>query len=410
MNHRHTSHRLSAPGVAPLCAALLVVTASSPAAAGGRAAALGPGGFAAERGIIAAALNPAQLALDAAPRWSVSLLGIDAAAGNNAFSLDDYKRYNGTFLDENDKAAILTAIDEQAGLESFGSSRGVLPGLQVGPVALFLITRAAASDQEPKTLFETALIGADLHDELQINAHADATLWSEVGVAYGRAQGRLRYGGAAKLLIGHYWNRSWSKSTLTPILADSILTSVASDAGAYIQSAEGGTGFGLDLGCAWESGPTLVSIAVSNLYSRIRWDRDPWLEGSALHSDDLVGEEFPDAEDTDRAIEPFTDAVPTTWRLGATRRLNSTWLALAGYTHDSVAGSEFGVGAEWSRFGWLSLRAGVAYASVVGLRLSSGFGLALGPLRWDLSVTQGGGLINGVHGLGLATTLSWVNG
>jgi hypothetical protein len=402
MNRRRTLQLLS------LGTALLTATAS-PAAAGSRADALGPAGFAAERGITAARLNPAHLALDAAPRWSATLVGMELTAGNSSFSLADYKRYNGTFLDESDKATILAAIDN-SGMESFANGHGILPGVQIGPIALFALTRAAGSQHASRALFEAALLGVDLRNPLQLDADADATVWSEIGVAYGHAHGDLRFGAAAKLLVGHYREKGWSIGTLTPIFADSVLSSVATDGAAYTQTAEGGNGFGLDLGVAWERGATTLSLAAGNLFGRIRWDQAPHIEGSSHHSPDLVGEEFPEGEDIDEPIAPFSDSVPTTWRLGATHRLAPTWLLLAGLTHDDVAGSEFGFGGEWSGIGWLPLRAGLAHADIVGLRLSSGFGLALGPLRWDLSITQSGGLFNNVKGLGLGTTLSLVGG
>ncbi|MAE72355.1 MAG: hypothetical protein CME06_18035 [Gemmatimonadetes bacterium] len=386
--------------------AAAVSTLSTGAIGAVRSAAMGGVGFPDSRGIATVLWNPALLDREDRPPWSVAVLALDVELGNSSLSLSDYKRYNGAVLSESDKSSILSAIDAD-GLETYAAGRGLYPGVQYGSAAIFATTRGAESGKLSKAAVEAVLIGFDLRDELDLAGQGEATLWTEIGVAYAHRIGDVQVGASVKRLFGHYTIKSWCVGEVTPILADSVLKSVGTDGSAYTREADGGGGWGIDLGFArqWES--TTLSVSVSNLVAQIDWSGNPWLQGVTHRSSDLVGEEFPEGEETDESVAPFTTDLPATWRLGAAHRPSPTWTLVAGMVRDSVTGSELGLGSEWRGVDWLPLRFGTALHSVDGIRLSTGLGLIVGGFNLDLSVGQGNGVFGGAKGVGVGVGVSF---
>ncbi len=229
-----------------------------------------------------------------------------------------------------------------------------------------------------------------------------------MGVAYAHRFGEVLVGGSAKRLLGHYTVKTWIDGEVTPISADSVLTSVGTNGSAYARDADGGGGWGIDLGIARRWGSTTVSASVSNLIAQIRWSGNPWLRGVTHRSDDLVGEEFPEGEEIDEGIATFTTDLPPTWRIGVAHQPSPTWVTAAGLVRDSATGSEIGLGAEWRGVEWLPLRFGGAVNSVDGLRLSTGLGLVFRGFSLDLSIAQGSGVLGGAKGVGVGVTAAFV--
>ncbi len=103
-----------------------------------------------------AAINPANLALEDRKNYSVKLFSLAAYADNNAFTLADYKKYNGAYLSNTDKEDILAKIPEE-GLNIDLSANAAVLSFSVGSFAFLAEGIADGDGNLPKGPIELAL-------------------------------------------------------------------------------------------------------------------------------------------------------------------------------------------------------------------------------------------------------------
>ncbi len=373
--------------------------------------ALGGGGLAASRGISSAWQNPAHLALPDGPSWSIGLVGAQAAIGNDAFSLSDYQSYNGAYLDQGAKDEILGAIGPE-GMALHAAASGALPGIHIGPFAAFSTTMLHSSATLSRTWAELVLDGVQLDEAIDLGTTAGVLdAWSELGVAHGRRIGPLAFGASIKWLQGHYHVESEAAGDLSPTVEDGVITSLGATGSLRATTAEGGSGWGVDVGLALLLGRTTLSAAASNFAGSIHWDQNPRLTGLVYDEELELGEEPPEPQEIDETIDPFDAALPQVWRAGLAHPVSDRLLAVAaasrvGSGADAV--DDFGAGLELRPFSWFGLRFGSGHSSVDGVRFTGGIGFSPGPIALDFGVGHRGGFFGSAMGLDLALTLALV--
>jgi hypothetical protein len=106
-------------------------------------------------------VNPAQLAYPERPGFACRILGLEAEAGNNSFSIAQYNRYTGAFLGDSAKADILGSIPK-SGLLLAGGAQAAGAEFGYGNFAASVRTAGSAEATLPRDAFDLALQGNEL--------------------------------------------------------------------------------------------------------------------------------------------------------------------------------------------------------------------------------------------------------
>jgi hypothetical protein len=114
------------------------------------------------------------------------------------------------------------------------------------------------------------------------------------------------------------------------------------------------------------------------------------------------------SQDTSRTIESFSHRPPATLRLGALYVWKRLFLTsdITGIL-DSDPHWMLSAGVEYHPASFIALRGGSRVETTYGVSLSSGLGLYLGNIRWDIALQSTGGITSqSSRGLAVATQIS----
>ncbi|HOX26737.1 MAG TPA: DUF5723 family protein [Candidatus Krumholzibacteria bacterium] len=400
-------------------AASLGFAATAAAAGDARSLAMGGAATAAARGLAAAAWNPANLAFGGGA--SLGLAGVTADLYNNSFSLGRYNEVAGETLTESDKARLLADIPVEGFALDGSVSAGAL-GLQIGRFALTTAALGAGRGNLDRDFFDLVLFGNEPGATVDVSdTWGEGWAVGEASLSWGQplatgASGRLALGVTASYLQGLYeMHVEEARGAVT-----TSLTEIAGEAYASAVKAEGGTGWGLDLGLAWQApGGWTLGVAADNVIGRVDWDRD--VERTVLRvtaadlnalNDDL-DEAIADS-DTTYAAAGYTTELPARLRFGAAHDGGTLLIAAdvwQGFADRAGASRtpQVNLGAEWRPFGLLTPRAGVSLGGSAATSLAGGLGLRLGFWQIDLAVCNRGGLSGAdARGLGFGASTQLV--
>ena len=404
-------------------AALLVLLAAltaGPATAAGDARSLAMGGArtAAARGLDAASANPANLAFS--PGVTVGLAGATADLHNNSFSLGRYNEVAGQTLSVADKERLLADIPDGGFALDTNISAGAL-GVQVGNFAVTTGAVGAGRGNLDRDFFDLVLFGNELGQTADFSdSWGEGYAIGKASLSYGQAVyqgslGRVAVGATASYLHGLYeMHVEEAYGSLTTSMSE-----ISGEAYASAITAEGGSGYGLDLGASWQApGGYTFGIAMDNVVANLDWNgtvertefRVTASEINALN-DDL--DNAVSDSDTTYAVEAFSSTLPRRLRLGAARDTGNFMLA-ADYVQgfENRAGSSttprINLGVEWKPLSWLSPRGGLSMGGAAGNGLALGLGLNLPVFQLDVAVVNRGGFTSDDSqglGFGLSTRL-----
>ena len=409
--------------------------------------------------------NPANLALNDGPNVSIrSVIDFSFSLENNSISIADYNKYNGTFIDVEDKEAILTDIgpgglrfntDVGLGLPVVGGFSFPLPGNFKGAFAFDV--QAGGEGAIPRDMIDFLLYGNQFGYEREA-----------VGKAPGYDIAKWDGDVSALAVLSFALAKQWMPSLLQPYLSQfavggtfkvigggigevlrsngGIETKVnGTNLDAYgVTRMGGGQGFGLDLGVTGVSadGKATVSLAFMNLLDTMTWDAELdvgdftfesrtdsfFVEADRLRALSFAGQnsfgeifDNPLDENGDTVFMEKTGTSAFSTNLPAMLRLGGTYdvfhnLRVNGQ-YDQAFSSGFGIsstprvalGTEYSIVQWFPMRVGLSAGGRVGN--SSAFGFGIGPFSlgstklriFDLAlVNRGGFLPAGTQGMALS--------
>ena len=399
---------------------LTVALTAGPAAGAGDARSLAMGGAqtAVARGVDAAGWNPANLAFS--PGTSIGLVGMTADLHNNSFSLARYNEVSGQTLSDSQKERLLADIPAGGfALDAEVAAGGV--GVQVGRFAVTTSAVGAARGNLDRDFFDLVLFGNELGETVDLS-----DTWGE-GYAIGRASlsfghqvfestlGRFAVGATASYLQGlyemHVEDASGSIQT--------SMSEISGEAYAAAITADGGAGYGLDLGATWQApGGWSLGLALDNVVGHLNWNgtverteiRVAATELSAFNGD---LDNAVTNSDTTYAVSGYSTDLPRRMRLGAARNSGNLLLAadyVQGFADRAGANAtpQLNLGAEWRPLGWIVPRAGLSLGGAAGTGVAGGLGLQVGFWQLDLAVVNRGGFSSGDTrglGFGLSTRL-----
>ena len=249
------------------------------------------------RGVESLYWNPANLALQDSPRYSLPLnLGFTYMLENNSWSISDYNDFNGEFIDEAMKDDLLGNLDKE-GLQ-FNTDLGVFLPLVGGATfpmpwglqsAMAFNLRLGVEGQVPGDFVEFLLRGNQFQREREAlgrDPNYDIAEWD----GQGWALGVLSWGFA----------KPWMPSVVEPYVSEFTVGTTLKFVGGYmgeviksdggfvtrvsgtqmeasgVARRGGGLGFGLDLGVAGVSkdGRTTAGLSLVNLLDVMSWSMD----------------------------------------------------------------------------------------------------------------------------------------
>jgi hypothetical protein len=378
-------------------ACLLFCLAPAPAEAfqSARALALAGSPVADPVGLESVAINPAGLQRHQT-RLQLDLLGISTQVHNNSFTIGDYNRYSGAFLDDSDKAYLLNKVPAD-GLTLDARAGAQAISFMAAPLAVTFTSSAAADGNISRDALELLLYGNATLDSVSLTGtEAETYLTAAVGVSYAQPVARMMGGtltaGATLRYVKGLWIEEVSESQ-----GQLITSAYGIDGDAYLaaRTASGGGGVSADLGFMLDLvGGWTLATSVTNLLGTVNWSGNP--EGhlitfavdslSVLNAGD---DNLMTSDDSTYAIESFSTRLPAVLRLGASRQTGQmTWMGQWEQGLNQVAGGttspRISGGLEWWATGTFPLRAGLAAGGGGDIGASGGSGVHAGVFYFDI--------------------------
>ncbi|MEO0077656.1 MAG: DUF5723 family protein [candidate division WOR-3 bacterium] len=212
--------------------------------------------------------NPAQLAYPERTGMACRILGVAGEVWNNSFSMAQYKRYNGAFLDERAKAEIVGSIPP-TGFRAAGRFDARAVEFGYGCLAASIRTTGTGGLTLPKDVFELVLYGNELGRTYRAEPlNAEAQVLLQAGVAGATAVGRaLTVGAAVRYLRGTFCAELTEGSGYFLTTPEALIA----DGQVAYHTATGGSGWAFDAGATCQLGEWRISVAALDLSPGIRW-------------------------------------------------------------------------------------------------------------------------------------------
>ncbi len=369
------------------------------------------------RGCNSIGFNPANLGLSDRPRFQLQLLAAGSSINNNAFSLEDYSRYNGADLSEADRRDILSMIPSD-GLEFRGTAAVSTLSLAAGPLVISATGEGAATGNLPREIVELAFFGNTMGETISTGlAEGEALAHADLNLAYGYRFGKYGWG---ELTAGINLKYIYGIACIDVSRSGTSLTTssggIDADGSVQIRSSTGGRGMGLDAGIAAKVGEKwTLSAGIRNAASTIKWTRETKITEYLFTVEALNAETAGDSttivsEEIERPVDSFNSSLAPQISLGAAR-LCGDFLMSADLKLGLKEGAgistkpQTALGAEYKGIGFLPLRAGISHGGFHGTSMGLGFGLMLSAFHIDFAWASSGTLLPSLHdGFSLAVS------
>lgn len=420
-------HLVIAGAAALAFAALAGTPLAAQQAFDARSAAMAFSSGADARGLEQVGLNPAALALPMRKPFELNLLSASVSVHNNSFKKSQYDKYftTGDVLTAEDKDAILASIDDK-GLRADLLARVNTLAFAMQNFSLSVVGMGVGTLNIPKDVFELPLNGNGGQGRRYNIDDADGVDWAGLGVFASGAyplpvsgNGTFRFaavGLTAKYISGFAYHKiTRADAELLDFSDDRDRISLNGEFEAV--GAEGGSGFGIDLGGIAGVGEKLtVGMTLLNVASRMRWEdtveRVQWsVREDSIAFPGVIDDSVLVGTDTTFAIDGVTSHLPVVLDLAAAYTLNPQVLLTAEYeqgiTRDmgGTTRSRLAVGVEYKGLAVLPLRAGINLGGKLGAALALGMGIDLPYWFLDVAVINHGRLIPGDYkGLSVGVT------
>jgi hypothetical protein len=370
----------------------------------GRSVGMGGAYSTVARGAESAYWNPADLGFTKSPEWNLMILSLGVNVANNSFNLEQYNRYNGTFLSAEDKQTILNLIPDNG---FNGSISADLMGLGVSwhNFAFTVSGRGTSELSFPKDPIQTLFFGNEINDTVMLSgSDGDAFASVEFGLSYGRSIWKKTdcelFGGAGiRIIRGMLYQKI--KEAEGEVFA--LETGVEGQSDFLVRSAEGGLGYGIDMGLAMKyKGNWTIGLSCFNVLNHINWNRNTKERVYQVRIDSLLAEDFDSdslviEESYSQPIAHFNTHQPIMLQAGVSYQLRKTILSFdlrhgqtsaTGQTRKTSAS----VGAEHQLYHWLNLRGGISLGENYGITIAQGLGFNVGIYQLDLGITNQNGV------------------
>ncbi len=320
-------------GAGPVSGQLSTASAAAPGMADAYAATA--------RGFAAVGANPARLGTTSNPPWSVALPGLRVGQSLGPVGLGDLADYSGRSVPAAQRREWLDRIVRDGGERGSAQIDASGVALSLGRVGFQQSTVAVSSvalngDAAELLLFGNSGRTGEPRDFALAGSHLELGVFSTFAVAVGlpvpvagRGSGRLAAGATLKYVVGHAlaFARDGGSFVSSDPLGVSLAFPMIQTDTAWDDLANG-SGFGLDVGLAYEVGAWSLGARLANVLNGFRWDREAlyYRPGEALFDSEESRSDFgarPLSEAPPELVEEVLDqrfeptlAVGAAYRLG----------------------------------------------------------------------------------------------
>ncbi|MCX6827327.1 MAG: DUF5723 family protein [candidate division Zixibacteria bacterium] len=393
-------------GIAPLMAYPIGLASAQAMAMGGAFIGLA-------KGACAPLYNPANIGLIGYRQTGIDLASIGAEISNNSFSLNDYNRYTGVLLNNEDKAAILDKVPLE-GLKISANIEASVLSFSTGSFVLSFAGHVATEINLGKDPLRLFLIGNKFGDTFSLGGmYSEAIAYASAGLSYGTS---LYKSGTRQLAIGATvkYIRGFGYEKVTELRGG-----VNTDADGFngdglmlIRTAMGGNGYAVDIGLALRASDSYTAgITLKNIISNIAWNHDTKEYCYQFHFDSLTIDDFDDETNdvsdshTDN-IFGFNSQLPTIMRVGLAKTSGILIWAVdweQGFRLAAGVSSKprLSAGVEYRLIRFFPLRAGYSIGGGREPAISGGIGLDFSLFYLDAAISGNNnfnfGAPTGVH-------------
>ena len=371
-----------------------------------RAMAMGGAYTALSLGNEASAHNPANLGLSINRPFTLDIVSVGLAVKNNSFSLADYNKYTGQFLDDDDKEAILDKIPAE-GLKLDVITEAGSMSFSTGHFGLSVRALGASKLSLDKDPFELLLYGNAVKSEVNLSdTKGEAYAIGDAAFSYGRplmswSGGEMAVGASFHYLRGIAYEKIVRAEGGIATTPDGFV----GDGEMLVKSALGGQGLAFDLGVSIRfEKDWFFSGCWQNIYSQINWNRDTeemlltFDTVEPLNLDNMSNDDSDsliETNDTTYDVGSFSSKLPTVFKLGLARNYKKFTWAIDWEQGTAPGASQavtprIGTGLEYRLADFFPLRVGTAFGGDKGTIVSTGFGVYMGPLHVDMAVANNG--------------------
>jgi hypothetical protein len=368
--------------------------------------------------------NMANLSYHQYNKFTMTLIGAALDLSNNSFKFHHYNDYNGRYLDDNAKQNILSSIEgKNVNLHSFGEIQAL--SLSYKNWAFSTMFQAGLYSNVNRDVFDLAFFGNELNRLYTFTPiQGQAISLTSFALSTGHAipvesplVQHLGWGITVKYHKGlKYYKIMDSKAqTLT------ITNNAQANGSILAREADGGHGFGVDLGSTLTLSNWRFSFNLQNALSSIHWNSKPLDRTFGLElydkniSDILLKAGSIDSvlvsQDSSSSIAAFSTHIPRVLKMGFLRSFEKILIVgewTQGFYNSAFSSKKprISVGTEYRPLHHAAIRTGIQFWEPVGFGFSTGLGLYLGPIRWDLAFrTYQSYFYTQSKGLGLATSI-----
>lgn len=373
------------------------------------------------RGLGAPAWNPAGLGMPDNPRASFAFLPLNITAGLSPITPADLAEFDGRLIPGSARTEWVNTIIEEGGEKGNVGADVTYLALNIGQVALSASSSVRsqvnmAPDVAKVFFFGNAGFTGEPEDLTLAGSNFDvagtSTLAASLAIPLSLTLGplpdqHLSVGATLKYTIGNFLvlgQEAGSTLSATPIAVDVQFPMVHTplpDSTNPDQSMgdllNNGSGYGVDVGAAWQGGIFSAGVVVKNLVNTFEWELESlqYREGTATWNTDTSVVNF-DTASVANAPRELMDRIEGLYTFSPTLQAGAAakllpFLTVTGELRHSLeetldvgARNHVGVGAELTILPFLPLRAGLAAISG-GYLLSGGAGLKLGPMQLSIS-------------------------
>lgn len=376
------------------------VTANSTGLSSAQAVAMGGAHIGLAKGVYASLYNPANLGLSEYRQTGLELAGVGIEIANNSFSLEDYNKYTGAILTEDDKSAILGKIPSD-GLKISAEVEASAMSFSLGSFVVSINGNAATEANLGKDALELFLEGNQVSDTFSLEGmYSEAIAYASVGLSYGRSIYQM---GTRQLAVGATFKyiKGFAYEEVTELRGGvaTFATGFEGEGTMIARTATGGNGYALDIGAVLKLNDDYTAgVTFSNLLSNISWNDETQEHGYHFEFDTLTIDNMGDdsvvvSDDYSNDIPGFSSRLPVVMRAGLANTSGKfIWAVdyLQGFKLAAGSSSKprLALGAEYRIINLIPMRAGYSLGGGKGSLFSGGIGFDLSLFYLDLAVSN----------------------
>ena len=364
-------------------------------------------------GVDAAKYNPANLGLSGYQITSLELISGGINISNNSFTLSDYNNYTGATLSTADKNDIMNMIPKE-GLNVRADAEAAAMSLSLGNFVFRISAVGAADINLNKDILELVFYGNTFSDSITVDgSYFDGVAYVQTGLSYGH---RIYQAGQRELSIGTTVKviKGLAVEEMVELngVAVTLMTGFDGQGRMVARTAEGGTGYGIDIGAALRLNQNYtIGLRIKNALGNISWNRNAEEHIYDFNLDTLTlgnSSNIVYSTDTTISIASFSTRLPAVMNAGIANtsgkfRWAIDWEQGFNRAPESSTKPRLSIGFEWLQLGMMPLRFGMSSGGNKGSSFSFGSGIDLSTVYLDFAAVTGTGFsMNSAKGLKLA--------